>query len=173
MLNVDDDSTDELRPIPGLPGYLASRRGSVFSMIKQGSATKQRDRAYRLRTKRNKSGHLRVYARNRYHLVHRLVLLAFVGPCPQGMECCHGDGNPENNNVENLRWGTRSENVADMIRHGTHVCNAKLSYAKAMGILDRINSGMSQREVAAQFGVSQPTVSAVVCGKRWSVRSAT
>lgn len=51
---------------------------------------------------------------------HRLVLETFVGPGPLGHECCHRDGNPQNNWVENLYWGTRSENVHDAVRHGTH-----------------------------------------------------
>lgn len=51
---------------------------------------------------------------------HRLVLLAFVGPAPKGQEGCHADGNPLNNRLDNLRWDTRSGNVQDSIRHGTH-----------------------------------------------------
>jgi len=49
-----------------------------------------------------------------------MVLEAFVGPCPEGMECCHRDGNPANNHVGNLYWGTRSENLYDAVRHGAH-----------------------------------------------------
>ena len=52
--------------------------------------------------------------------VHRLVLEAFVGPRPEGMEACHWDGNPRNNRRDNLRWGTRSSNRQDAVRHGTH-----------------------------------------------------
>lgn len=52
-------------------------------------------------------------------LISRLVLLTFVGPCPKGMECCHWDGNPFNNKINNLRWGTRRSNIQDAFRHGT------------------------------------------------------
>lgn len=51
--------------------------------------------------------------------VHRLVLSAFTGPCPPGMECCHNDGDPSNNRPENLRWDTRSSNARDKRVHGT------------------------------------------------------
>jgi hypothetical protein len=51
--------------------------------------------------------------------IHQLVLIAFIGPCPPGMECCHNDGNPSNNHLDNLRWDTRSANNLDRIRHGT------------------------------------------------------
>jgi hypothetical protein len=52
--------------------------------------------------------------------VATLVLTAFEGSCPPGMEACHNDGNPFNNRRTNLRWDTRSENTFDMVRHGTH-----------------------------------------------------
>lgn len=48
--------------------------------------------------------------------VHRIVLEAFVGACPPGMECLHGDDNPAHNMLSNLRWGTRSENLLDRYR---------------------------------------------------------
>lgn len=51
--------------------------------------------------------------------VHRLVLEAFVGSCPDGMEGCHNDGNPLNNEVSNLRWDTHQNNMDDQLRHGT------------------------------------------------------
>jgi hypothetical protein len=49
--------------------------------------------------------------------VHRLVLAAFVGPCPPGNDACHGDGDPTNNRLTNLRWDTHRENMRDMVRH--------------------------------------------------------
>lgn len=50
--------------------------------------------------------------------VHTAVLLAFVGPKPPGCICLHGDGEPYNNNVSNLKWGTHKENSEDARRHG-------------------------------------------------------
>ncbi len=52
-------------------------------------------------------------------LVHRLVATAFYGVCPDGKECCHDDGNRQNNRLENLKWGTHIENMKDRIKHGT------------------------------------------------------
>lgn len=52
--------------------------------------------------------------------VHRLVAAVFIGPCPDGMEVCHGDGNNKNNHVSNLRYDTHNANYQDMIDHGTH-----------------------------------------------------
>lgn len=65
-------------------------------------------------------GHLSVVlGRGNTRMVHALVLLAFVGARPSGAECRHLDGNPANNRLDNLRWGTRTENILDAVRHGT------------------------------------------------------
>lgn len=50
--------------------------------------------------------------------VHHLVLESFVGPRPEGKQGLHWDDDPYNNHIENLRWGTRSENMQDRIRNG-------------------------------------------------------
>ncbi len=50
--------------------------------------------------------------------VHRLVLLTFIGPCPEGKEACHNNGIKTDNSPENLRWDTKSENNKDRFRHG-------------------------------------------------------
>lgn len=75
------------------------------------------------------SGHLAVTlcrdGERNMRYVHRLVLEAFRGPCPPGHEACHWDDDPSNNRLENLRWGTREENRADMVRNGNHFNAAK------------------------------------------------
>lgn len=63
--------------------------------------------------------------RQRTALLHRLVLSAFAGPAPEGFEGLHGDGDPDNNRLSNLRWGTRSENQFDQVTHGTHANASK------------------------------------------------
>lgn len=61
--------------------------------------------------------------------VHCLVLEAFDGPCPPGLEACHRDDDYANNNVENLRWDTHSANQHDQVRNGRHA-NASKTYCK-------------------------------------------
>lgn len=56
--------------------------------------------------------------KSRTRRVCHLVLEAFVGPRLEGMEACHWDDNCTNNHVENLRWGSRSENQVDRVRNG-------------------------------------------------------
>lgn len=58
--------------------------------------------------------------KSKRHAVHRLVAIAFLGPRPAGCEdVAHEDGVPWNNNKENLRWSTHSDNQRDRARHGT------------------------------------------------------
>lgn len=52
--------------------------------------------------------------------VHQLVLEAFVGPRPEGTVACHNNGDPADNRLPNLRWGTASANQKDAVAHGTH-----------------------------------------------------
>jgi len=43
--------------------------------------------------------------------VHQLVMEAFVGPCPKGLEVDHIDGDKTNNHLSNLRYVTHQYNV--------------------------------------------------------------
>lgn len=63
-----------------------------------------------VRLKLNGQGHTRS--------VHRIVLEAFVGPCPNGMECCHANDVKDDNRLSNLRWDTSSENKYDKVSNG-------------------------------------------------------
>lgn len=115
------------KPVVGYEGfYEVSDDGQVRSIDRvvphaSGSA---RRRGKVLSPAASSSGHLRVaLSRNgelRGFFVHRLVLTAFVGPCPEGRECCHKNGVSDDNRVENLYWGTRVDNCQDSIRHGTY-----------------------------------------------------
>lgn len=109
--------------IPDLVGYEASDLGRIRSIDRvvnysNGGSGRYVGQVMKLTVHR--SGHLYVRLHRRPHQAHRLVLLAFVGPCPEGMECCHRDGNPANNRLTNLRWDTLSANRLDRVRHGTH-----------------------------------------------------
>lgn len=57
-------------------------------------------------------------------LPHVLALRAFVGPPPPNMEARHLDGDSSNGAITNLRWGTKSENARDQVKHRTHRCTA-------------------------------------------------
>lgn len=118
----------------------------------------------------NASGYHRVnLGRGNGRLIHRLVLEAFVGPCPPGMECRHLDGNRTNNSLGNLAWGTRKENMADQVAHGTRARGQRHGMARlddsAIDAIRDIGKARPQRDIARQFGVSQGWVSQVLNGK--------
>lgn len=96
--------------------------------------------------------------------LHRMVLEAFVGPCPEGMEGLHRNGVKSDNRLDNLRWGTHIENCSDRSRHGK--CQFALTYEEALQIRD-CRGKMRQVDVAEIYGISQPTVSAIQLGKIW------
>lgn len=52
--------------------------------------------------------------------VHRLVAAAFLGPAPEGSQVRHLNGDPTDNRLSNLRYGTALENAADKTAHGTY-----------------------------------------------------
>lgn len=71
-----------------------------------------------LRTGLSRSGHTKTFR------VHRLVAEAFLGD-GSGLEVRHLDGDPMNNRVGNLKWGTSKENSEDTMRHGRNYCANK------------------------------------------------
>ena len=105
--------------------------------------------------------------------VHQLVLEAFIGPRPPGMECCHEDGSAGNNHADNLRWDTHASNEMDKIGHGTsnrggRNGQSKLTENQILPIIARLGAGESQRQVAANLGLDQSTISDIVTGRSWS-----
>lgn len=55
--------------------------------------------------------------KQKHFYIHRLVLLVFIGECPDGCQACHNDGNSLNNKLENLRWDTCFSNAMDRSNH--------------------------------------------------------
>lgn len=149
--------------IPGLPGYFASESGEVRSQHTILAATKQ------------KSGHLivcpSVGGKQRPEAVHRLVCIAFHGPCPAGMECRHKDGDPANNKPGNLQWGTRLENQRDCLEHGTTNVGArngraKLSHEDMLALGQRARAKEDPKALAAEYAVSVSYVRNIASGAR-------
>lgn len=116
-------------PVVGYEGtYQVSDHGRVLSesrQVRRSNMTTALLRPKILTPSKTPKGYLVVGlvqsgGRSVKRRVHRLVLEAFVGPCPLGQEGCHKHGDPSNNRLENLYWGTKPENAQDQVRHGTH-----------------------------------------------------
>jgi hypothetical protein len=105
--------------------------------------------------------------------VHQLVCEAFHGPRPTSEhQVRHLDGNRLNNHATNLAWGTREENDADRKLHGDLAgeqnSSAKLTEGQVKEIRERYAAGgIFQRELAAEYGVSQTNVSRILRRDNW------
>lgn len=103
--------------------------------------------------------------------VHRLVLEAFVGPCPKGMMACHNNSNPLDNRPENLRWDTWEANCADMVEHGTRKGSNNGRTSLLEDHVEQIKyliGTTTAKEVAKQYGVSNVAVGLIKNGKTWT-----
>jgi hypothetical protein len=173
------------KPIPGFPGYEVSDHGQVRSYWKiepfgQGNGTRSvlKNIPQRLKTPSLSAGgykmvHLMRGGHTNTRTIHRLVLLAFVGSRPDGMQCRHLDGNQLNNHQPNLQWGTCKENSEDRDAHGTtpkgegHY-RAKLSVDQVVLIRQMAINGVVQRIIGEIFGIDRSYVSQIVNRKRWA-----
>lgn len=100
--------------------------------------------------------------------VHKLVMQAFVGE-PNGLEVCHTDGNEGNNELSNLRYGTKSENQIDMYRYGSKSSAGKLTPDEVAEIRHLLeNTNLYQKTIAKKYGITQTTVSEINAGKTFS-----
>ena len=163
----------KLKPIPNFPGYYARDDGVIFATDRwirhpRPMSPYPRPRGgYLIVNIFKNGGRKKVF-------VHVLVLETFRGKRPPGLHCRHLDGNPRNNRLENLVWGTPKENAADRERHGTNRGGRKLksggnlSYEIASLIRDACASGRTQKDVAQQFGVSKGYVSRIVGRHAWT-----
>lgn len=127
----------------------------------------------------DKNGYLRVCLAQKqpYKLagVHRLVLLAFVGPCPAGMAARHfPDRTRTNNRLSNLSWATQTMNMRDRNIHGTHLKGerhpqAKLTRATVQRIraIKRWPIGLLA-ELAEKYGVTIRAIQQIKRRESWT-----
>jgi hypothetical protein len=122
-------------------------------------------------------------------LVHALVMEAFVGPRPEGLQIRHIDGSKTNNAVKNLAYCTPSENEADKFIHGTKSVGdkngmrtkpesrprgarhgkARLDETNVLHIKKQLSFGIrgTAAKLARQFGVSAQAISDIKSGRAW------
>jgi hypothetical protein len=113
--------------------------------------------------------------KGRIHGVHNLVSEAFLGAKPVGMETRHVDGDPTNNALSNLHYGTPSENAQDKKVHGTYqagelgtltkLTTEQVEYAREAYRPRHPEFGV--RALARKFGVHNSVVSRAIRGETW------
>ncbi len=162
----------ELRPIIGFPDYYISRDGEVWS-----------EKSLKWLKPSFHMGSLCIFLRRgdssiATPTVGRLVLEAWFGFCPEGMECCHNDGDTYNNTLENLRWDTHKANMQDAVKHGSFSLHYhapgeaspvhKLT-TKAVHQIRHIlkETHISNAEVARAYAVSTTCIRRIKLGQTW------
>ena len=163
--------TEEWRTIPSLDGkYAVSNRGRVKRQV-PGFSTFV-GRVLKASPSTTTGYPIITYGKPIY--VHRLVAEAFLPPRPTlDHEINHRDGDPTNNNVENLEWVTHQENIlharrvlkrmgAQGQRHG----RAKLCDADVYAIRS-VPKSVQHVVLARKYNVSPATIESIRCRRTW------
>lgn len=114
----------------------------------------------------------KINKKSKSYFVHRLVLLAFVGDLPDGMEVNHKNAIRNDNRLDNLEYVTRSQNQLHRSRvlhnfNGAKTPHAKLTDEKVVSIRLLYMEGMTAKEIATRFDVSAMTIWWILTGKTW------
>lgn len=158
----------EMRTIDGWPDYMVSSEGRVLSK-KKGMLRELRAAIHNSypRVSLCRPGEIREFN------VHALVAAAFLEK-PDGSQVVrHLDGDPTNNRVENLAYGTYLENEADKARHGrrlvgSKVYGSKLTEETVKQIREEFSRGAPSRKLAKKFGLNVSTAHRVIHGHMWT-----
>ena len=169
----------KIKPIEDFEGYWIDTSGGVWS---QRWARTRQYCGLREKKKLNASiawsGHLFVRLRknNKYYIfrVHRLVAQAFIEN-PENKPCvCHIDGNPKNNLVNNLYWGSRKDNSQDMVRHGRSNRGVRNPMAKLNNEKIKLIKLLykmfdwKQSKISKLFNIDRSEISRIVNDIRWN-----
>lgn len=159
------------RPVVGYPNYAVSDLGRVHSLPRRyvpgGILTPWPDEDGWL--------HVTIYrdGRGKKPYVHRLVAEAFIGPCPPGMETCHGPNGKLDNRAVHLYYDTHARNVGpDKHRDGSFLTGeAHQNAVLTMTIVSESRRRYAEREsvkaLAAEFGVNWRTLDQAIQGRTW------
>lgn len=104
--------------------------------------------------------------------IHAVAALAFFGPRPKGMVVRHLDGDPTNNRLENLAYGTFADNEADKERHGRRpkgesVIGSKLTEEDVIEIRRRFADGATYPQLLEKWPLHPTSMHHAVHGLTW------
>jgi len=112
------------------------------------------------------------YDRPKTFTIHRIMGMVFLGERPKGHVIRHLDSNPANNALENLAYGTYTDNENDKIINGTWNTRnggAKITPAQVSEIREKIKKGVRDKDLANEYGVSRPTITRIRNNKIWKI----
>jgi hypothetical protein len=98
---------------------------------------------------------------------HRSMFAAVNGPIPPKMDVCHRCDNRACINPDHLFLGTRADNVRDMDRKGRRKNTTILTPTQVRDIRAAAARGERTMDLAARYGVSEPTISSIKSRTNW------
>jgi hypothetical protein len=102
---------------------------------------------------------------------HRFAYMDRIGPIPTGAQVVHVCGNRLCVRHLRLVWPSRILAARDRgraVQRGERNPNVRLREDQVAAIRDELRQGRRQIDIARDFGISQPTVCAIGCRRRWS-----
>ena len=175
LLEMSGEKREIWKSVPSLKNYYEASNLGRVRRHKPGKAT-HIGRICRLLTWKEgyKTANVSVHGKWTYKLVHRLVMEAFEGPCPEGYQVNHKDGIQGHNWYKNLEYVTPKQNVRHCIangrfpsRAGEHNGRAKLTEHGVRKIRHLRKRGWSVHRIAKKIGVGDHLVYWVLEGKTW------
>lgn len=162
-------ANEDWRPVVGFDGrYDVSSLGRVRN-VRTGhikKSCKKLTGEYRLMSLCPLGGRSRAYS------LHRIVASAFLGPCPEGLQCAHLNGDPSDNRAANLAYVTAKQNNAHKHLHGTaqhgerhHA--ARLTNTVVLQLRQRARDGEDIIPLAKEFGFERSAVCDAIVGRTW------
>lgn len=168
-----------MKEIPGYIGYFIDTLGNVYSNRKRGKGfgnTYDIPRLLKQFTDRDGYKRVMIY-RNRgdgqAFIVSRLMLFVFrPNDNYKKLLVRHMDGNPANNTLENLEWGTYIDNESDKKRHGRNIVgekhhNSKLDDTKVLFIKKALKIGIRRDILGKMFSVNTMAIGSIAREETW------
>jgi len=150
------------KSVQGYEGYLINNKGEVFS-------SKRENRVKKLKEDISPLGYRRVTlskdGNTKRFLVHRLVLTHFDRLPKEGEVCRHLNGDPNDNRIENLTWGSNHENCEDARDHGTGAM--KITWEDVDHVRYWYSKGLCNTDISNKTGVSSGAICHIVSGSSW------
>jgi len=174
-MNTLPDLPFGCKHIPDFPGYCADSDGNIYSCHNNKWGFSDIWKQIKPGTNNNLGRKIVVLIGNdgleHSAHVHRLILSAFVGPCPPEMIACHNNGNGWDNRLSNLRWDTKSANYQDTRFHGKKKGEnhplAVLNDDIVREIRRRAANKETQQSIADALGIQRRNVGRVIDCTRW------
>lgn len=152
----------------GLKNYGVDDKGNLYSFV--------RKKPLKMKLGKHRFGYPRIClsidGHRYYYMVHRLVMEAFHGERPKGMVVRHLNGKPNDNRLENLRYGTPQQNSEDSMRLGTHSHHeshpiAKLNWDDVNFIRKTYSNGVKITPISKYFNVTYMCISDIIKNVTW------